>query len=169
MEKNYKYDILTEHDLGVTIDLIDPSAYAQQAPHMSPGPNSLHPDDEKLLEDDTHTPQVSCIWTILNIFKDMLYIIKSKDYKYNYQMFLYEVFYFIFNHAKNKRLMVFIQQEIENIPIICWESFSRLVWVVSINYSGGLPIQVNHLFLISYSFISPLRSFPPSTFWIPLL
>jgi len=26
---------------------------------MSPGPNSnLHPDDEKLLEDDTHAPQV---------------------------------------------------------------------------------------------------------------
>ena len=58
LEKNYKYEILTEHDLGVSIDLIDPSAYAQPLPHQSPAPNSLHPDDEKLMEDDTHTPQV---------------------------------------------------------------------------------------------------------------
>ena len=51
----------------MTIDLIDPSAYAQPsaAPHMSPGPSALHPDDEKLLEDDTHTPQVSIYQKLL--------------------------------------------------------------------------------------------------------
>lgn len=53
MERNYKYDVLTEHDLGVTIDLINrdiyqPDAFAQ-----------LDPGDEKLLEDDIHTPQDS--------------------------------------------------------------------------------------------------------------
>ena len=28
LERSYKYDLLTEHDLGVTIDLINPDAYA---------------------------------------------------------------------------------------------------------------------------------------------
>ncbi|KAK4303625.1 hypothetical protein Pmani_024384 [Petrolisthes manimaculis] len=51
LEKNYKYEVLTEHDLGVTIDLINPEAYI-------PLPNTqLHPTDEKLLEDDILTPQ----------------------------------------------------------------------------------------------------------------
>lgn len=55
LEKNYKYEVLTEHDLGVTIDLINPEAY-------TPVPNAqLHPTDEKLLEDDILTPQVIAI------------------------------------------------------------------------------------------------------------
>ena len=28
LERSYKYDLLTEHDLGVMIDLINPDAYA---------------------------------------------------------------------------------------------------------------------------------------------
>ena len=52
LEKNYRYEVLTEHDLGVTIDLINPDAY-------TPVPGvQLHPTDEKLLEDDILTPQV---------------------------------------------------------------------------------------------------------------
>lgn len=31
LEAAYKYDLLTEHDLGVTIDLINPDTYAVQA------------------------------------------------------------------------------------------------------------------------------------------
>ena len=58
LEKNHKYEIQTEHDLDIPIDLIDPLAYATPLPHMSPGHAALHPDDEKLLEDDSHTPQV---------------------------------------------------------------------------------------------------------------
>lgn len=27
LERNYKHDLLTEHDLGVNIDLIDPDTY----------------------------------------------------------------------------------------------------------------------------------------------
>lgn len=51
LEKNYKYEVLTESDLGVTIDLINPDAY-------TPVPGAqLHPTDEKLLEDDILTPQ----------------------------------------------------------------------------------------------------------------
>jgi len=46
LEKNYKYEVLSEHDMGVLIDLINVDAYAPQ-------PNvQLHPTDEKLLEDD---------------------------------------------------------------------------------------------------------------------
>ena len=30
LERNYKYEILTEHDLGVAVDLILPDAYLQQ-------------------------------------------------------------------------------------------------------------------------------------------
>ncbi|KAB7502758.1 RNA polymerase II-associated factor 1-like protein, partial [Armadillidium nasatum] len=51
LEKNYKYEVLTEHDLGVSIDLINPEAYA-----VIPGAE-LHPTDEKLLEDDVLLPQ----------------------------------------------------------------------------------------------------------------
>lgn len=46
LEKNYKYELLAEHDLGITIDLINPEAYAQQSGSL------LHPADEKLLEED---------------------------------------------------------------------------------------------------------------------
>lgn len=44
--------MLTEHDLGVTIDLINRDIY-------QPDRNAMHldPADEKLLEEDTHTPQ----------------------------------------------------------------------------------------------------------------
>lgn len=53
LERNYKYEILTEHDLGVTIDLINKDAY-----NAEPG-STLDPADEKLLEEDILTPQDS--------------------------------------------------------------------------------------------------------------
>lgn len=46
LEKNYKHEMLTEVDLGVNIDLIDPDTYAID--HNA----SLDPDDEKLLEEE---------------------------------------------------------------------------------------------------------------------
>ena len=48
LEKNYKYDLLTEHDLGITVDLVLPDAYAV------PNEDELMLDtkDEKLLEED---------------------------------------------------------------------------------------------------------------------
>lgn len=53
LERNYKYDILTEHDLGVEINLISKDTYAGD-------PNAqLDPADEKLLEEDVLTPQDS--------------------------------------------------------------------------------------------------------------
>lgn len=53
LERNYKYEVLTEHDLGVTIDLINRDLYQSD-------PNSmLDPADEKLLEEEMHTPQDS--------------------------------------------------------------------------------------------------------------
>ena len=48
LERSYKYELLTEHDLGVTIDLINPDAYSlsdYEKPAMDPA-------DEKLLEED---------------------------------------------------------------------------------------------------------------------
>jgi len=46
LEKNYKHELLTEPDLGVTIDLINPETYDID-------PNvELDPADEKLLEED---------------------------------------------------------------------------------------------------------------------
>ncbi|EDO42996.1 predicted protein, partial [Nematostella vectensis] len=46
LEKNYKHELLTDIDLGVNIDLIDPQMYAVD-------PNAtLDPADEKLLEED---------------------------------------------------------------------------------------------------------------------
>lgn len=45
--------MLTEHDLGVTIDLINRDLY-QSDPYAQ-----LDPADEKLLEEDVHTPQDS--------------------------------------------------------------------------------------------------------------
>lgn len=53
LEKNYKYEVLTEHDLGVTIDLINRDLYT------TPINSQLDPADEKLLEEDLHTPQDS--------------------------------------------------------------------------------------------------------------
>lgn len=46
LEKNFKWDILNEQDLGIRIDLInqDYNKLDQEA--------NLHPDDEKLLEED---------------------------------------------------------------------------------------------------------------------
>lgn len=55
LEKNYKYDLLTEHDLGVEIDLINPETY-QLVPEMQ-GHLILEPEDEKLLEEEVATPQ----------------------------------------------------------------------------------------------------------------
>lgn len=53
LEKNYKYEVLTEHDLGVTIDLINRDIYYGDV-HVN-----LDPADEKLLEEDSHAPQDS--------------------------------------------------------------------------------------------------------------
>ncbi|CAG9860698.1 unnamed protein product [Phyllotreta striolata] len=53
LERNYKYEVLTEHDLGVSIDLINKDIYAIGAGA------SLDPADEKLLEEDILTPQDS--------------------------------------------------------------------------------------------------------------
>lgn len=53
MERNYRYEVLTEHDLGVTIDLINRDLY-QSDPYAQ-----LEAADEKLLEEDVHTPQDS--------------------------------------------------------------------------------------------------------------
>ncbi|KAL1131649.1 hypothetical protein AAG570_011262, partial [Ranatra chinensis] len=53
LERNYKYEVLTEHDLGVTIDLINKDAYAADyRAHLDPA-------DEKLLEEDILTPHDS--------------------------------------------------------------------------------------------------------------
>lgn len=53
LERNYRYEVLTEHDLGVTIDLINRDLY--QIDQLA----VLDPADEKLLEEDIHTPQDS--------------------------------------------------------------------------------------------------------------
>ncbi|KAH9643775.1 hypothetical protein HF086_002273 [Spodoptera exigua] len=53
LEKNYRYEVLTEHDLGVHIDLINRDIY------QGDGNAVLDPADEKLLEDDILTPQDS--------------------------------------------------------------------------------------------------------------
>lgn len=53
LEKSYRYEVLTEHDLGVYIDLINRDAY------QGDGTTQLHAPDEKLLEDDVSTPQDS--------------------------------------------------------------------------------------------------------------
>lgn len=52
LEHNNKFEVLTEHDLGVTIDLINRDLYQPDR-----NASSLDPADEKLLEEDTHTPQ----------------------------------------------------------------------------------------------------------------
>ncbi|GBP42501.1 RNA polymerase II-associated factor 1 homolog [Eumeta japonica] len=53
LEKNYRYEVLTEHDLGVHIDLINREMY------QSDQNVSIDPADEKLMEDDVSTPQDS--------------------------------------------------------------------------------------------------------------
>uniref|UniRef100_A0A914BUF1 RNA polymerase II-associated factor 1 homolog n=1 Tax=Acrobeloides nanus TaxID=290746 RepID=A0A914BUF1_9BILA len=52
LEKNYKFELLTEPDLGVKIDLINPLTY-----QIPDGKIVHHPDDEKLLEDEAVTQQ----------------------------------------------------------------------------------------------------------------
>ncbi|OTF70540.1 RNA polymerase II-associated factor 1-like protein, partial [Euroglyphus maynei] len=53
LEKNYKHDLLTEQDLGVTIDLINPETY-----EINEYKNvRLAEEDEKLLEDEIAAPQ----------------------------------------------------------------------------------------------------------------
>ena len=51
LERNYKYELLTEHDLGVAIDLINPEAYACGEYDKPP----MDPADEKLLEEELNT------------------------------------------------------------------------------------------------------------------
>lgn len=46
LERSFKYDLLTEHDLGVNIDLINPETYKID-PNAYP-----EPEDERLLEED---------------------------------------------------------------------------------------------------------------------
>lgn len=53
LERNYRYEVLTEPDLGVTIDLINRDIYAVESGVQ------LDPADEKLLEEDILTPQDS--------------------------------------------------------------------------------------------------------------
>ncbi len=56
LERNYKYELLTEHDLGVHVDLILPEAYEKPEDDVDDLgeriPPRLDPKDEKLLEDD---------------------------------------------------------------------------------------------------------------------
>lgn len=53
LEKNYKHDLLTEQDLGVKIDLINPETY-----EINNCKNiRLAEEDEKLLEDEVVAPQ----------------------------------------------------------------------------------------------------------------
>ena len=47
LERAYKHELLTEHDLGVTIDLINPDTY-----RMNPNAPGIHPEDEKILEEE---------------------------------------------------------------------------------------------------------------------
>ncbi|KAA0197448.1 RNA polymerase II-associated factor 1 protein [Fasciolopsis buskii] len=47
LERNYKHELLTETDVGVEVDLIDPDVFKIDRTVK------LHPDDERLLEDDT--------------------------------------------------------------------------------------------------------------------
>jgi hypothetical protein len=54
LERNYKYELLTEHDLGVTIDLILPETYELD---MVDGLERLDPADEKLLEEELNPAQ----------------------------------------------------------------------------------------------------------------
>jgi len=53
LERNYKYELLTEHDLGVTIDLINPDIY----PTDPSDHQELDLADQKLLEEELHHAQ----------------------------------------------------------------------------------------------------------------
>ncbi|KAK0058430.1 RNA polymerase II-associated factor 1 [Biomphalaria pfeifferi] len=50
LERSFKYDLLTEHDLGVNIDLINPDTYKID---LNADPES---EDERLLEEDLNAP-----------------------------------------------------------------------------------------------------------------
>eukprot|EP00117_Sycon_ciliatum_P015658 scpid87147/ scgid15415/ RNA polymerase II-associated factor 1 homolog len=52
LERGHKHELLTEVDLGVPIDLIDPRTYAAD----SSSTTELHPVDEMLLEDEVSQP-----------------------------------------------------------------------------------------------------------------
>ncbi len=56
LERNYKYELLTEHDLGVHVDLIRPEAYEKPEEFLDESgerlPPELDPKDERLLEED---------------------------------------------------------------------------------------------------------------------
>ncbi|RWS27766.1 RNA polymerase II-associated factor 1-like isoform 1 [Leptotrombidium deliense] len=54
LERTYKHDLLTEHDLGVNIDLINPDTYS--VPNEFIKSQQLPLEDERLLEEET-TPQ----------------------------------------------------------------------------------------------------------------
>jgi len=56
LEKNHKWELLTENDLGVKIDLINPDAYATDLKAAALQRNRT---DEKLLEDESHGIQDS--------------------------------------------------------------------------------------------------------------
>ena len=49
LERTYKYDMLTEHDLGVTIDLINPDTYKANLNSYADS------EDERLLEEEMNT------------------------------------------------------------------------------------------------------------------
>lgn len=53
LEKQHKHDLLTEPDLGVTIDLINPDTYRIDPSVL------LDPADEKLLEEEIQAPTSS--------------------------------------------------------------------------------------------------------------
>ena len=50
MERNYKSELQTEHDMGITVDLVLADAYALPSEDIE-----LDPKDEKLLEEDFGT------------------------------------------------------------------------------------------------------------------
>ncbi len=53
LERNFQYDVLTEPDLGVDVELVIPNAY-NLPPSAQP---HLDPNDEKLLEDEAQVPK----------------------------------------------------------------------------------------------------------------
>lgn len=56
LEKNHKHDLLTEHDLGVNIDLVDPEIYAIPPEYQITSNVTLPLEDDKLIEEDTPQP-----------------------------------------------------------------------------------------------------------------
>jgi RNA polymerase II-associated factor 1 len=49
LEKNFKYELLTEPDLNVKIDLINPATYQIDSVEKP----QIHPIDEQLIEDES--------------------------------------------------------------------------------------------------------------------